>query len=196
MSFFFLYSLPDLRAVFARSWVCPSPFGWKRCTSLTKLRFGSHTCLEGQHPAAVQETVCLLLPYRSITAGLHQLPFLLPGVVLNATFKNSSDLKFQDSLGETFVLACKSIPSGVLAFFPSYCKAAHTALPPSTVVWTHATLRVNAALLDKVVNRWRETGLFSELEKCKLVLIEPRTSAKEFEKLRKKYNAALEPDRV
>lgn len=52
------------------------------------------------------------------------------GGSLNATYRNSEQLSFQDELGETVLGVCAAVPNGVLCFFPSY------------------------SMLDKLVRRW------------------------------------------
>lgn len=73
------------------------------------------------------------------------------GAPLQATFKHVSDQCFQDSLGQSILLAAKKIPDGLLVFFPSY------------------------ALLDKLMLRWKTTGLLKRLNNMKKTVVEPRS---------------------
>ena len=42
------------------------------------------------------------------------------GGSMNATYRSSEQLGFQDELGELLLAVCAAIPNGVLCFFPSY----------------------------------------------------------------------------
>lgn len=89
------------------------------------------------------------------------------GEHLNTSFKNSDSFSVQDALGETLLAYIKKIPSGVLCFFPSY------------------------SLLDRIMQRWKSTGLWSRLQSIKSVHVEPRASGAEFSaELTKYYNGA------
>ena len=53
------------------------------------------------------------------------------GAKLQATFKHTNSLAFQDSMGQSVVEVCKVVPHGVLMFLPSY------------------------SMLDKLITRWK-----------------------------------------
>lgn len=57
---------------------------------------------------------------------------------------------FQDGLGETLLALFVRIPEGALVFFPSY------------------------SLLDKLITRWKTTGLWDSFSATKRVVVEPR----------------------
>lgn len=61
-------------------------------------------------------------------------------VPLNAGFKSRGDHTFQDELGTSLKQWAHTIPHGMLMFFPSY------------------------SLMDSIVRRWRETGLWRVIE--------------------------------
>ena len=55
-----------------------------------------------------------------------------------------------DALGDVIQRNTEKIPEGVLIFFASY------------------------SLMEKVINRWKETGLWEHLERFKNCFVEPR----------------------
>nr|XP_042913434.1 Fanconi anemia group J protein homolog [Parasteatoda tepidariorum] len=71
-------------------------------------------------------------------------------VSLNATFQNTGTFTFQDDVGSLILQICSIIPHGVLCFLPSY------------------------NLMDKLIDRWEQTGLLEKLSGKKEVLCEPR----------------------
>lgn len=71
-------------------------------------------------------------------------------VRINAAYKNQDSIAFQDGLGETLLSLCRTIPHGVLCFFPSY------------------------TLMDKVLSRWQTSGLLLRLQREKHLVVEPR----------------------
>eukprot|EP00903_Cladosiphon_okamuranus_P014456 g13412.t1 len=76
------------------------------------------------------------------------------GVSLDARYTNQHDLKFQDALGNALLQHARVVPGGILVFFPSY------------------------ALLEKVHERWKVTGLLRALDAIKGVHLEPRGQGK------------------
>ena len=93
-------------------------------------------------------------------------------VRLNATYKNQDSIAFQDSLGKTILGFCRTIPHGVLCFFPSY------------------------TLMEKVLSRWEASGLLAQLEKEKLVVAEPRGGGAEaLEKVMTSFYDAVDRSR-
>lgn len=68
--------------------------------------------------------------------------YTFQGMFVQRYFANNTD-----SLGNTLLEYCLSIPNGVLCFFPSY------------------------TLMDKVIARWNNTGFAAKLQKCKKVHI-------------------------
>ncbi|CAL5332001.1 unnamed protein product [Camellia sinensis] len=69
---------------------------------------------------------------------------------LNASYKTADKYAFQDALGTSLEEICKIVPGGSLIFFPSY------------------------KLMEKLCNRWRETGQWSRLNARKSLFVEPR----------------------
>jgi Fanconi anemia group J protein len=45
---------------------------------------------------------------------------MLEGANLNATYRNTETLTFQDEVGKLVLDICKTVPHGVLVFLPSY----------------------------------------------------------------------------
>ncbi|KAL6509859.1 hypothetical protein OROGR_022347 [Orobanche gracilis] len=87
---------------------------------------------------------------------------------LNASYKTADEYAFQDAVGSSLEEICKVVPGGCLAFFPSY------------------------KLLDKLSNRWEETGQWSRLNAQKSLFVEPRGSTQEsFEAVLKDYYNAI-----
>ncbi|GER37372.1 Brca1 interacting protein helicase 1 brip1 [Striga asiatica] len=83
---------------------------------------------------------------------------------LNASYKTADEYAFQDAIGSSLEEICKIVPGGCLAFFPSY------------------------KLLDKLCNRWEQTGQWSRLNAQKSIFIEPRGSTQDsFEAMLKDY---------
>lgn len=113
------------------------------------------------HVVNVQEQV-----YTSVVANG-------PGLVrMDTTYRNTSNFKFQDSLGAAIVEYCKIIPGGVLIFFPSY------------------------RLLNLLVQRWKSSGCWEQIELTKgLIVCESSKRGREFKDDMKAYNyAAHTPD--
>ncbi|XP_043711394.1 Fanconi anemia group J protein homolog isoform X2 [Telopea speciosissima] len=82
---------------------------------------------------------------------------------LNASYKTADCYAFQDALGATLEEICKIVPDGALVFFPSY------------------------HLMEKLCNRWRETGQWSRLNAQKPLFVEPRGNQEDFELALKGY---------
>ncbi|XP_047329067.1 Fanconi anemia group J protein homolog [Impatiens glandulifera] len=86
---------------------------------------------------------------------------------LNASYKTADGYAFQDALGSSLEEICRIVPGGALIFFPSY------------------------KLMEKLCNRWRETGQWSRLNSCKKTFVEPRGSQDDFERILKGYYTAI-----
>ncbi|XP_065880332.1 uncharacterized protein [Euphorbia lathyris] len=84
---------------------------------------------------------------------------------LNASYKTADEYAFQDALGKTLEGICNVVPAGSLVFFPSY------------------------KLMEKLCNRWHETGQWSQLNARKTLFVEPRGGIQEedFESVLKGY---------
>jgi len=76
------------------------------------------------------------------------------GRTLLANYQQSETYEFQDEIGELVLRVCKAVPYGVLCFLPSY------------------------KMLEKLSNRWQETGLWYKIMKQKVVVSEPRSGEK------------------
>lgn len=68
---------------------------------------------------------------------------------LQATYQNTNALSFQDELGKLILSVCTVVPHGVLCFFSSY------------------------KMLEKLCERWDNTGLWAELSEKKGIFSEP-----------------------
>ncbi|XP_049323145.1 Fanconi anemia group J protein isoform X2 [Astyanax mexicanus] len=87
---------------------------------------------------------------------------------LCATFQHTETFAFQDEVGALLLKVCQTVSRGVLCFLPSY------------------------KLLDKLRDRWMNTGLWEKLEECKAVITEPRGGAKsDFDELLQTYYEAI-----
>ncbi|XP_028319623.1 Fanconi anemia group J protein, partial [Gouania willdenowi] len=90
------------------------------------------------------------------------------GTKLCATFRHTETYSFQDEVGALLLQVCMVMPKGVLCFLPSY------------------------KMLDKLRDRWINTGLWDKLEEKKIVVTEPRGGPKEdFESLLNLYYDAV-----
>ncbi|XP_046655149.1 Fanconi anemia group J protein homolog [Daphnia pulicaria] len=87
--------------------------------------------------------------------------------LLNGTFKVTGTFEYQDELGRLALSVCQTIPHGVLCFLPSY------------------------SLLEKLVTRWQDTGLWQHLSNYKTIVCESRDS-RDFEETLKSFYSAIE----
>ena len=71
------------------------------------------------------------------------------GQQLQATYQNTNALSFQDDLGKLILAICDVVPHGVLCFFSSY------------------------KMLEKMCERWENTGLWLEMSQVKALFCEP-----------------------
>ncbi|XP_062872398.1 Fanconi anemia group J protein [Trichomycterus rosablanca] len=87
---------------------------------------------------------------------------------LCATFQHAETFAFQDEVGSLLLKVCQTMSRGVLCFLPSY------------------------KMLDKLRDRWMNTGLWEKLEERKTVIAEPRGGAKsDFDELLQTYYNAI-----
>ncbi|XP_069578846.1 Fanconi anemia group J protein isoform X1 [Brachyistius frenatus] len=90
------------------------------------------------------------------------------GRQLCATFQHVETYAFQDEVGALLLHVCQVMAKGVLCFLPSY------------------------KMLDKLRERWTNTGLWEKLEQKKTVITEPRGGAKgDFDELLQMYYDAI-----
>ncbi|XP_068173823.1 Fanconi anemia group J protein isoform X2 [Antennarius striatus] len=90
------------------------------------------------------------------------------GRKLCATFQHTETYTFQDEVGALLLQVCQVVAKGVLCFLPSY------------------------KMLDKLRDRWTNTGLWEKLEQQKIVITEPRGGVKgDFEELLQTYYDAI-----
>ncbi|KAJ3591167.1 hypothetical protein NHX12_009114, partial [Muraenolepis orangiensis] len=91
------------------------------------------------------------------------------GRKLLATFQHTETFTFQDEVGGLLLQVCHSVSKGVLCFLPSY------------------------KMLDKLRDRWTNTGLWEKMEERKTVITEPRGGAKgDFDQLLQCYYDAIQ----
>lgn len=89
---------------------------------------------------------------------------LYDGNAIIGNFQNSESYSYQDGIGEIVLDILKTIPFGVLCFVPSY------------------------NFLAKMIDRWKNTGLYSEMSLVKRIFLEPKAaSAAEFDGLLTSY---------
>ncbi|CAL8360145.1 unnamed protein product [Merluccius merluccius] len=90
------------------------------------------------------------------------------GKKLLATFQHTETFSFQDEVGGLLLNICHAVSKGVLCFLPSY------------------------KMLDKLRDRWTNTGLWEKMEERKTVITEPRGGAKgDFDELLQRYYDAI-----
>ncbi|XP_048016397.1 Fanconi anemia group J protein isoform X4 [Megalobrama amblycephala] len=90
------------------------------------------------------------------------------GRKLCATFQHAETFAFQDEVGALLLKVCHTVSRGVLCFLPSY------------------------KMLDKLRDRWMNTGLWDKLEERKTVITEPRGGGKgDFDELLQTYYEAI-----
>ncbi|XP_031728340.1 Fanconi anemia group J protein [Anarrhichthys ocellatus] len=91
------------------------------------------------------------------------------GRKLCATFQHTETYIFQDEVGSLLLHVCQVVAKGVLCFLPSY------------------------KMLDKLRDRWTNTGLWKKLERHKAVIPEPRGGGGkgDFDELLQKYYDAI-----
>ncbi|XP_056127141.1 Fanconi anemia group J protein isoform X1 [Rhinichthys klamathensis goyatoka] len=90
------------------------------------------------------------------------------GRKLCATFQHAETFAFQDEVGALLLKVCHIVSRGVLCFLPSY------------------------KMLDKLRDRWMNTGLWDKLEERKTVITEPRGGGKgDFDELLQTYYKAI-----
>uniref|UniRef100_A0A8D0ATT1 DNA 5'-3' helicase n=1 Tax=Sander lucioperca TaxID=283035 RepID=A0A8D0ATT1_SANLU len=90
------------------------------------------------------------------------------GRKLCATFQHTETYAFQDEVGALLLHVCQVVAKGVLCFLPSY------------------------KMLDKLRDRWTNTGLWEKLEQRKVVITEPRGGGKgDFDELLQMYYDAI-----
>lgn len=71
-------------------------------------------------------------------------------VNLTANFKTAETFEFQDEIGLILFDICRTVPNGVLCFFPSY------------------------SMMNKLSQRWQNTGMWRQLEGLKHIAVEPQ----------------------
>ncbi|XP_011373333.2 Fanconi anemia group J protein [Pteropus vampyrus] len=90
------------------------------------------------------------------------------GQNLCATFQHTETFAFQDEVGALLLSVCQTVSQGILCFLPSY------------------------KLLEKLKERWLDTGLWHDLELVKTVIIEPQRGEKtNFDELLQVYYDAI-----
>ncbi|XP_014471905.1 PREDICTED: Fanconi anemia group J protein-like isoform X2 [Dinoponera quadriceps] len=89
------------------------------------------------------------------------------GEALKATYENVNDWTFMKGLGNLIVQVCDAVPYGVLCFFSSY------------------------PTMHKIHNRWKDTGIWAQLEQLKKIFVEPKTT-KELDEVMRQYHRAID----
>ncbi|XP_059930158.1 Fanconi anemia group J protein isoform X1 [Gadus macrocephalus] len=91
------------------------------------------------------------------------------GKKLLATFQHTETFTFQDEVGGLLLNVCHAVSKGVLCFLASY------------------------KMLEKLRDRWINTGLWEKMEERKTVITEPRGGAKgDFDELLQRYYDAIQ----
>ncbi|KAG2458714.1 FANCJ protein, partial [Polypterus senegalus] len=87
---------------------------------------------------------------------------------LCATFQHTETFDFQDEVGALLLKVCELMSHGILCFLPSY------------------------KMLDKLRDRWRQTGQWDRMERVKTVIVEPKGGDKaDFDELLHMYYEAV-----
>lgn len=94
------------------------------------------------------------------------------GVDLSSTYSNQQAFPYQDAMGHLLLQYAQVIPGGILMFFPSY------------------------TLMDKLETRWRQTGIWDQINAIKAMYSEPRKAGKDFDKLLDQYKYAVASGRA
>ncbi|XP_029373323.1 Fanconi anemia group J protein isoform X2 [Echeneis naucrates] len=90
------------------------------------------------------------------------------GRKLCATFQHTETFTFQDEVGALLLQVCQVVAKGVLCFLPSY------------------------KMLEKLRDRWNNTGIWEKLKNQKTVITEPRGGGKgDFDELLQTYYNAI-----
>lgn len=100
------------------------------------------------------------MPFKSQLQANHVIPregvwiggiaFGPNNVNLTANFRTAETFEFQDEIGSILWDICRAVPYGVLCFFPSY------------------------GMMNKLSQRWQNTGLWDRLERLKHIAVEPQ----------------------
>ncbi|KAI9308377.1 hypothetical protein BJ944DRAFT_156339 [Cunninghamella echinulata] len=91
------------------------------------------------------------------------------GVTLKGVYSSLESFQYQDDIGESIVSIINAVPFGVLCFLPSY------------------------STLHKLINRWKSTGVYNQMESKKKIFIEPQGDNKaKFKAMLKKFYNTIE----
>ncbi|KAJ2719424.1 Fanconi anemia group J protein [Coemansia sp. Benny D115] len=119
--------------------------------------------------ASKLEALHVIDPSRFVTMVIESGPL---NTTLKGVYNNVNMFSFQDDIGESMCSIASCCPDGMLAFVSSY------------------------SLLDKLVSRWKTTGVFERIQAQKQVFVEAKGASKEdFDKQLKKYRECLTKDR-
>jgi len=86
---------------------------------------------------------------------------------LNATYRNTESFSFQDEIGRLTLSVCQNMSRGILLFLPSY------------------------KMLTKLSERWQSTGIWDQIGRKKVIVVEPRFSD-EFESAMRHFYEVIE----
>nr|CAB3226220.1 Fanconi anemia group J protein homolog [Phallusia mammillata] len=93
------------------------------------------------------------------------------GHQLQATYQNTNSYEFQDELGKLVGHVCEIIPNGVLCFFSSY------------------------KILEKLTERWKNTGIWGAISNKKHILAEPHgRNKRNFDEILETFYEYVSPD--
>ncbi|BDA46571.1 probable regulator of telomere elongation helicase 1 homolog at N-terminal half [Coccomyxa sp. Obi] len=92
-------------------------------------------------------------------------------VKISATYEHSQKVEFQDSVGASIAAIAATVPDGLLVFLPSY------------------------SMLDRLMERWKATGIWARLEEMKVVVCEPRGTGDAFDAVMAEFYAAIRDGR-
>lgn len=91
-----------------------------------------------------------------------------PGSVdMTANYRNQQSLSYQDSLGSVIIDYAQITPGGMLVFLPSY------------------------SFLDKLMERWKATNRYKQLQTYKRIFLEPKSAGETFDEELEAYREAI-----
>lgn len=88
-------------------------------------------------------------------------------VKIQCVYQQSKNTDMQDEIGNVLVQYCKNVPFGILCFMPSY------------------------AMLHSLEARWKEAGIWEQMQKHKHVFVETRAKDGDFDTMIKQYYQSI-----
>lgn len=86
---------------------------------------------------------------------------------MTANYRNQQSLSYQDSLGSVIIDYAQITPGGMLVFLPSY------------------------SFLDKLMERWKATNRYKQLQTHKRIFLEPKSAGETFDEELEAYREVI-----